>query len=184
MTTDIRNQAGPTRAEILDRRACVELLGQGSIGRLSVVMGGQPLIFPVNYRMVGDEVIFRTDEGTKLDAALNRPVAFEVDELDESRHGGWSVVVLGRAVEIMALDAGIVRGLIGLDLEPWEAGEKLRWLRIIPNWITGRRLAGRPVDGDRGDDADESDASDVTAQPDDADQPVDIDAPADSPAPG
>jgi hypothetical protein len=35
-----------------------------------VVVAGRPEIFPVNYVVDGDEVMFRTDAGTKLAGAM------------------------------------------------------------------------------------------------------------------
>ena len=46
-------------------------------------------------------VVFRTDEGTKLDAAARGSgVAFEIDGTDEAARTGWSVVVRGEATEV------------------------------------------------------------------------------------
>ena len=59
------------------------------------------MIFPVNYVFDQDLVIFRTDPGSKLDAATERElVAFEVDATDEATRTGWSVVVRGTLADI------------------------------------------------------------------------------------
>ena len=68
--------------------------------RIAVVIGGQPLVFPVNFTLDGDAVVFRTDEGTKLHAARNGPVAFECDGIDPVYHTGWSVLATGNAEEV------------------------------------------------------------------------------------
>jgi len=137
----------PTRSglEILERAECLKLLARHEVGRLAVTDGRHPTIFPVNYAVAGDEVIFRTDVGAKLDLALRGPVAFEVDELDGDRRIGWSVVVLGEAEEITDYDNPVVRELRALPLFPWAGGEKAHWVRIRPLTISGRRVAtGRP----------------------------------------
>jgi hypothetical protein len=52
-----------------------------------------PLILPVNYLLLGNEVAFRTDPGSKLRAAvINTPVAFEVAGVDPQPEVGWSVL--------------------------------------------------------------------------------------------
>jgi hypothetical protein len=83
-------------------------------------------------------VVFRTDDGTKLYAAVGRPVAFEVDGADAIYHEGWSVLVVGVAEEV--IEAREVARLEALPLGPWVPGPKSHWLRIRPAAITGRRL--------------------------------------------
>ena len=53
-------------------------------------------------------------------AALNRTVAFEIDEYDVSGRTGWSVIVVGTAEEVVAPEEFSARRALGL--EPW-AGE-------------------------------------------------------------
>jgi len=127
--------------EVLERAECLRLLTRHEVGRLAVLDGLRPLLFPVNYALVGEEIVFRTDAGTKLELASRAPVAFEVDELDGDRHIGWSVVVQGEAEEITDYDNRTVRELRALPLFPWAGGEKAHWVRIRPTAITGRRVA-------------------------------------------
>ena len=63
-------EARSTRFEPLDRVRCLQLLSEHNLGRLAVVISGQPLIFPVNYTLDGDAVVFRTDPGNKLRGAI------------------------------------------------------------------------------------------------------------------
>lgn len=130
---------GRTGLERLTREECLERLGSQQVGRLAVVSASRPLIFPVNYAMDGEAVVFRTAEGTKFDAAVREmSVAFEIDEFDPARREGWSVVVTGRAEEVVS-EAHRNR-LTHLPLRPWAAGEKDNWLTIVPTAITGRRV--------------------------------------------
>lgn len=85
--------------ETLERAECLELLRAGRLGRLAVVDDEQPLIFPVNYVMHDVHVVFRTDPGTKLAAAVDHRVAFEIDGADAPFEEGWSVLVIGIAVK-------------------------------------------------------------------------------------
>jgi uncharacterized protein len=58
------------------------------------------VIFPLNYVFDQGGVVFRTDPGTRLEAAADAaPVAFELDAVDEATRTGWSVVVRGALVE-------------------------------------------------------------------------------------
>jgi nitroimidazol reductase NimA-like FMN-containing flavoprotein (pyridoxamine 5'-phosphate oxidase superfamily) len=75
------------------------------------------MIFPVNYVFDQDLVIFRTDPGTKLDAASEGGlVAFEVDAVDTATQTGWSVVVRGTLGEVT--DAAHLERLRALPLYP------------------------------------------------------------------
>src|SRR5687768_3989902 len=85
--------------QVLDEHECWELLRTQEVGRLAVAIANRPDIFPVNYVVDHATIVFRTDEGTKLAAAvLGEAVAFEVDA--EVTGEAWSVVIKGQAVEI------------------------------------------------------------------------------------
>jgi hypothetical protein len=50
-----------------------------------------PSILPVNYALLDDDVVFRTDPGSKLLAALMKVLfAFEVDDADPRTRTGWA----------------------------------------------------------------------------------------------
>ena len=124
---------------------CEELLGRSPIGRLGVIVDGRPEIFPMNH--VFDphtrSVAFPTTAGTKLDAALNWPwAAYEVDGIDDEGRG-WSVLVVGRAEEIT--DPVDIERLESHRHVLWQSGESARWLRIVPNRVSGRRISARPT---------------------------------------
>ena len=135
MTTDIDRRTG---LEVLDHDECVALLDRSKLARIAVVIGGQPLVFPVNFTLDGDAVVFRTDEGTKLHAARNAPVAFECDGIDSVYHTGWSVLGTGRTEEVV--NAAELARLARLPLGPWCPGPKSTWVRIRPRTLTGRRI--------------------------------------------
>jgi hypothetical protein len=95
-------------------------------------------VFPVNFTLDGEAVVLRTDEGTKLHAARNGPVAFECDGFDGEYHTGWSVLALGDAEEVRS--PGEVARLEHLPLGPWCPGSHPTWLRLRARSITGRRI--------------------------------------------
>jgi nitroimidazol reductase NimA-like FMN-containing flavoprotein (pyridoxamine 5'-phosphate oxidase superfamily) len=129
-------------------RECVDLLGQHSLGRLAFVdkVGVMPLIIPVNYVIDRDTVVFRSDPGSTLTAAiLGAPVAFEVDGgFDEQNHTGWSVVVHGHARAITDPDEKV--RLQQLPLDPWAPGAKTHFVRIEAGVISGRRISSTETD--------------------------------------
>ena len=115
---------------------CLDLLGRNSFGRIGLKIAEDPIVLPVYYALINDEIVFRTDPGTKLIAAvLETRVAFEVDD----REGGWSVLVVGRAHEVRSPSPEMT-GLQGLLEDEWPAGERDRVVRIELERVTGRRL--------------------------------------------
>ena len=119
---------------------CRALLARTHLGRIAVVDGGRPLILPVNYVLDEADVVFRTDSGSKLDAAgLGQPVAFEVDGVDIASRTGWSVVVRGRAEHVS--DEVHLEKLRRLPLVSWAPGAKPHYVRISPHELTGRRIS-------------------------------------------
>jgi nitroimidazol reductase NimA-like FMN-containing flavoprotein (pyridoxamine 5'-phosphate oxidase superfamily) len=127
-----------SRLEPIELEECLQLLADRHFGRLAVVIDDQPLIFPVNYALHGEHVVFRTDPGNKLHGAKDHRVAFEIDSADSVYHDGWSVLVVGTARE--EVEPERVRDLARLPLSPWSSGPKLHWMCIGGGAITGRRL--------------------------------------------
>lgn len=124
----------------LDRAECEQLLAVTPIGRLGFDFGGRPMVLPVTYRFVNGQILFRTALGRKLHAvSADHPVAFEVDEWKASSRTGWSVLVVGTAGEIENWEE--FEDVQSLGLHPWaDSDAKDRWVRIIPDRITGRRI--------------------------------------------
>jgi uncharacterized protein len=118
---------------------CLQLLASVPVGRVGFYSDGEVVVLPVNHVMDGQDVVFRTDRGSKLSAAegLNL-VAFEADDYDPQTRSGWSVLVNGRA-EVVYEDAEIQR-LSCLGLHPWvTAVDRPFWIRIRPTSVTGRQ---------------------------------------------
>ena len=131
---------GDHRWQELTDDECRRLLGERHLGRLALVDADGPVILPVNYTLDEGSVVFRTDPGSKLDAAAaGATVAFEVDAADERDRTGWSVVVRGQASEVS--EPADLERLRTLPLYPWAPGAKARYVRIRPASVTGRRIA-------------------------------------------
>lgn len=78
----------------------LELLRSAPVGRLAVVIDGEPAIFPVNHVVDRGTIVFRTGAGMKLAAATGQMVAYEVDGYDLQTGIAWSVVVTGKARQV------------------------------------------------------------------------------------
>lgn len=122
----------------LDRPECLRLLAGQEVGRLAVAIAGHPDIFPINYVVDGETIVFCTAEGTKFAAIfISDSVAFETDAFDEATGDAWSVVVQARAQEIPMHD---LVDDAAFPLYPWSATPKSRFVRLTPLQITGRRF--------------------------------------------
>lgn len=131
-----------TGIEVIDRKGCLELLAADHVGRLAVLEGGAPLILPVNYALDGDQVVFRTAPGTKLDVTNHGAACFEIDHFERSSRAGWSVVVRGRLEEVTVRNRPRWDRIQALP-DPWAEGEKAHVLALVPQTLTGRRVSAR-----------------------------------------
>jgi uncharacterized protein len=134
----------PSVLETMTRAGCEALLANGSVGRVAVVIDGQPHIVPVNYAAEGATIVFRTAPDTILTEAALRKVAFEIDGIDEDRRAGWSVCVHGHGREITNGVDAESRHLRDLSIDCWAPEARDRWFTIVPEAVTGRYV-GPPV---------------------------------------
>jgi hypothetical protein len=122
----------------MDRRTCLTLLSTKTVGRV-VLSGDEPFIVPVNFIMVDDLVVFRSDPSSHAAHGVGTAVAFEVDSIDIGHDAGWSVVVRGM---LQDLTGRFEHEPNGPRLQPWAPGDKCRWLAIHPGEVSGRRVQG------------------------------------------
>jgi nitroimidazol reductase NimA-like FMN-containing flavoprotein (pyridoxamine 5'-phosphate oxidase superfamily) len=121
--------------DVLSAGTCKELLLGHTFGRVVSKIGDTISAFPVYYAMSGGDIIFRTDPGTKLAAAVLRTrVTFEIDDEIE----GWSVMAVGFCEEVRETEA-LAEAMDAIG-DRWPEGERLRVVRITPERLTGRRL--------------------------------------------
>lgn len=132
--------------EELSRAKCLELMATVPVGRIGVSVRALPVILPVNFALVGENIVFRTIPGTKLDAATaNAVVAFEVDSYAPDGTFGWSVLVQGVSSEIT--DPGELLALASIPLRAWALDDRTatRLVRIESSFISGRRFHHRQM---------------------------------------
>jgi uncharacterized protein len=121
---------------------CLRLLAGHPVhlGRVGVTVDGVPTILPMNYRYHDGAVVVRTGSNEVLGAAeRNEIVSFEVDAINEAWEDGWSVLVRGRASEVV--DPERLEQLRGFPLRAWAPGVRDRYVRIPATRVTGRRIA-------------------------------------------
>ena len=133
--------------EMLTSDRSWELLGTQELGRLVTHVGETIDIFPVNYVVDGEGILFRTAPGSKLfELTVNTDVLFEVD--DHTDTDAWSVIIRGYATALEA-DADVQRAETA-GLRPWIPTVKRVYVRIAPTSVSGRafrRSAEPELDG-------------------------------------
>ena len=129
-----------SEVEELSYAKCRGLLAGGVFGRVALCSVDGPHIFPVNYSVVGESVIFRTSAyGVVATHDWSSTMAFEVDYVDYADQRGWSVVAVGRGERVEDADelALIKRTW---DPRPWAGGIRPLYVRLAWTELTGRRL--------------------------------------------
>jgi len=126
------------RAVELERDQCLELFGRAPIARVVLSIKCLPVALPVNVALMGEDVIFSTDSGSKLTAAVEgQVVSVEADDVDFMYRTGWSVLITGVAElvsEPMAVEWARSR------LQAWAPGSHPFLVKVPSTLISGRRL--------------------------------------------
>ncbi len=133
-------QAANTGIEVIQQDECIELLRGDEVGRLAIIDGGRPMIFPVNYVYDEEGIVIRSAAGTKIDHGTRSAACFEIDGIDREHHSGWSVVVTGRLEELTPYNGTHFSRARDLPVHPWAEGTKDHILQLVPASITGRRI--------------------------------------------
>ena len=129
-TTAVLVPIGPTE--------CATLLARGGIGRVAVRDGAEVDVFPVNYTVVDDVIVFRTATPTVLARLADGAVTFEIDEVDPGLRTGWSVVVHGTARVLTEPELHRIEA--AAHVEPWAGGHRDLYIALTPDRISGRRI--------------------------------------------
>jgi nitroimidazol reductase NimA-like FMN-containing flavoprotein (pyridoxamine 5'-phosphate oxidase superfamily) len=130
--------------EELDEAESLRLISAGGIGRIAYQSRFGPAVLPVNYKWHDGVVVFRTTRHSALDEDLQTGiaggdylVAFEIDEIDTAGRQGWSVLIQGPAHHVSEDER---KSAERAGVEPWPAGDRELFIRIVPNRVTGRRI--------------------------------------------
>jgi transcriptional regulator with XRE-family HTH domain len=125
--------------ETLSVAECRAYLAAGGVGRFLFVADRGPVAIPVNYRMLGDDIVFRASRATSVPAGARQSrVSFDVDHLDDVLAEGWSVLVSGEAAIVTA--PAELRLAEALSITPWAGGDRGTFIKIVAREVTGRRI--------------------------------------------
>lgn len=121
---------------------CLDRLRSRAVGRIAVTDQALPVIVPVNYLLLGNTLVFRSEPGGLLARACNETVvAFEVDELALDGSSGWSVLVVGVAGP---LDEGEMLRVAARGLASAARPESQHFVGIRAGRLTGREVGPSP----------------------------------------
>lgn len=134
---DVRDGAPGSAA--LSQVECRRLLGSVPMGRLVFTERALPVVHPVNFVLIGNDVVISTGPGTKFAAAERGDVvAFEADQIDEGTRSGWSVLVVGHAGVVRDIDQLVA--FAGPDTRPWAPDRTTHVIKVSAEQMTGRRV--------------------------------------------
>jgi len=126
----------------LDEDECWRLLERHDLGRVAIIHFDRPDVHPVNYAVDGRTVVFRSAPGTTLTmSGSGATAAFEVDEADALFESGASAVIHGHLENVV--DPVEIERLGRLPLRTWSARAD-HFIRVVPDWVSGRRLVSLP----------------------------------------
>jgi nitroimidazol reductase NimA-like FMN-containing flavoprotein (pyridoxamine 5'-phosphate oxidase superfamily) len=127
--------------EELSEEVCLDLLRAYDVGRIAVVVEGDPVVVPINYLAVDRDgepaIVLRTRRGNVIDSGSTR-AALQIDGIDPVHQCGWSVLARG---VLRHLDDDAIAAL---EEHPrarsWLGATRDTWLVIEHLRISGRRL--------------------------------------------
>jgi nitroimidazol reductase NimA-like FMN-containing flavoprotein (pyridoxamine 5'-phosphate oxidase superfamily)/DNA-binding XRE family transcriptional regulator len=124
----------------LSRQDCLLLMGSVPIGRVAFVASGPPLVLPVNFTLMGHDIVIQTSAMSHLAelARAGRLVSFEVDDVDEPSRLGWSVLCHGPAR--ISTEDGLHDQVARHLVQSWFGDDRHTVVVITPAEMTGRRI--------------------------------------------
>jgi hypothetical protein len=146
LATDTGEAPGYAR-RVINTDEGFALLARGGqhVGRLVITVGGEPVLFPLNYAVDGEAIVFRTGVGTKLTGITRSLATFEVDDIDASGQG-WTVAFEGLAQEVLDADPETLKARVAaIELDTWPGGDRSHVVRIRPYRVHGTAWTLVPV---------------------------------------
>jgi nitroimidazol reductase NimA-like FMN-containing flavoprotein (pyridoxamine 5'-phosphate oxidase superfamily) len=128
--------------QTLSKQECLDLLARVPIGRVALTLNALPVIFPVNYTLTGDSVIYGAMAGSTLSRATDGAVAaFQADSYEPENRSGWTVMAIGQALHITDAETLGRLEIEGKLPEPWAIGQSgERYFQIDLSGVSGHRI--------------------------------------------
>jgi hypothetical protein len=125
----------------LPRHECLALLATASMGRVALSIDALPVVLPVGFALLGEDVVFRPLFDAKLSVpGVDVVLAFQVDHFGAPAEAGWSVLVQGLARAVVEPEE--LERCRALSLPVLGVGRhSARFARLSTTRLTGRRYA-------------------------------------------
>jgi hypothetical protein len=116
---------------------CWQLLASTRVARVAFVEDGRPQLVVMNHLPHGRDLLFQTNEESRLAAMTeggkSLPVAIEVDSASASGRTGWSVIASGTLARTTEAEVGQVPS-------PWRPEAVGVLLRMTVDQVSGRHV--------------------------------------------
>ena len=134
---------GTTPARILDEPECAKLISTQRLGRIATTRHALPIIIPVVYGCLDEDIIFRVSSGILQRAASDaHVVCFQTDHAGDSNfQSSWSVSVIG-SLSLLKDPLKLIAAR-ELPLGPWNADT---FIALKGSLYSGRSLGSSPTD--------------------------------------
>ena len=96
-TTSVVVAAHQPPRQSLTRPECLALLEPGGHGRVAATTRAVPIIIPVTFTLIGEDLVFTPGSGDLSRALENSVIAFETDQSGSDGRPAWEVHVTGVA---------------------------------------------------------------------------------------
>jgi uncharacterized protein len=126
----------------LSSEQCWSRLRSQQLGRVVIDVRDRPHVFPVNYAIAEQAIVFRTAAGAKLEYGPGSMSCFEIDSYDRHSLEGWSVMAFGRLEDITTATDELSRTLRAIEIHPVAPGSKLHSIALKVDEVSGRRFSG------------------------------------------
>jgi uncharacterized protein len=130
---------------LLSEDECWRFLQSQHLGRIAIVLNGEPEVFPVNYTVSERTIVFRTGTGMVREHAPKSASCFEADGFASVTGTGWSVVVHGQVREITAARDPASARLREVGVYPAAPGIRQHWMAMPVVRISGRYFTSGPL---------------------------------------
>jgi nitroimidazol reductase NimA-like FMN-containing flavoprotein (pyridoxamine 5'-phosphate oxidase superfamily) len=133
----------PISSRVLNEDECVSLLAACTRGRVGVTTRALPAILPVNYRYHDARLYIPVTANSMLArSAAGHVVAFQIDDAATEIDAGWSVLAIGRTVDVTRLATH--DPVVAAVARSWTGSDPTLVLRLDPISISGRRVEWEP----------------------------------------
>jgi hypothetical protein len=109
---------------------CLSLLARSSIGRVGVVIGPLPFVYPVRYDMSDGHILFGLSIDQVATAIDDAVVALQADGFDEDHGRQWTVLAIGPATTVEPTSENVPR-----HFPPERHTFRLRPKMISGHWL-------------------------------------------------